>query len=192
MRATFYKHKKIIMEYTKQSGTERPNKSQQKREIAALKTHAEFLCKLKKKDYLKLRLNNEILNGLEEFSLIKQPNAQKRHVQFMTRLLSDFNELDTLLEQLHQLQNPHLKQQHLEKQVEQQIAKLLEGQGDTIDQLFSDFPKIDKQQFMQILRNAQKEKQQDVNNTEEIDKQKTEGKQLKKLKSLLREILQQR
>ncbi len=185
------------MEYIKQSGTERANKSQQKREFAALKVHAEFLCGLKPKAQQELTLNEEIRNGLAEFNQIKHPNAQKRHVQFMTRLLSEFNELETLLEQLHQLQNPHLKQQQLEKQLENLTNKLLNTEQESlhqesIEKLFSEHPDIDKQQFMQILRNAQKEIIQNKKNDQEEQEskqQKPEGKQLKKLKSLLRELL---
>lgn len=176
------------MEYIKQSGSERPNKSQQKREMVALKEHAIFLCSLKKNQQDSLNLSNDILSALKEYTQIKQLSAQKRHIQFVTRLLSEYNALDGLLDQLYFLQNPHLKQQQLEKQVENTLIKLLENNQDSIEQLFTEFPDIEKQQFRQLLRNAQKEVHKGkIEETEENTK-KPEGKHLKKLKKALREL----
>lgn len=174
------KHQQTALESEQEK--QRPNKSQLKREMLALREQAEVLCTLKPEKLEDLQLNPALKEALNELSRIKQANAQKRQLQFITRLLSEHENLENILEKLYLFQHPHLLQQQKDRKLEQLMEQLLQGEQDIIEQLLQD-PRLDnRQQFLQTLRNAQNEIK---TSTEQED---TKIKQ-KKLRKLLKNLL---
>ena len=164
---------------------ERPNKSQQKRDMLALRDQTAFLCSLKKSQQEKLQLGASVNDALDEMNRIKNPNAQKRHLQFVNRLLAEHENIERILEQLYHLQNPHLAQQKLEREVENYYSKLLESNQSAIDELLTLGQVDNRQLLLQSIRNAQKEA---ATYTEDEKLPQSLPKQ-KKLKSFLRDLL---
>ncbi len=175
---------------TEQNNTpkERPNKSQLKRDMQALRVQTEFLCTLREKQLVWLKtqanLGVEVLDALNELKRITHTNAQKRHIQYITKRLSEQSDLDNILIALDSLQNPHILQQQKDKKLEQTLSRLIEGSQEELEQ-YLNLPALqDKQQFLQLLRNTQKERKS--HNPEMPFK---EGKQEKKFKALLKPLL---
>jgi ribosome-associated protein len=169
---------------------ERPNKTKLKREIVALREQAALLPKLKTKKLEEMELGTELISAIDEYSRIKKPNAQKRHIQYITRLLSEQKNLDGILDTLHTFQNPHLKQQQIEKQVAIWVNLLLSDDHQKVEDFLAQYSQIDRQQFLHLLRNTKKEisKAMEERKTQDEDNPTKEGKQQKKLKKLLRSI----
>ncbi len=164
---------------------ERPNKSQLKRDLEQVKIKAKQLLQLKPKQLDTLDLESALLDALDEMKRIKSANAQNRHLQFITKLLAGHDNLEDIDAQLESFLNPHLHFQKIDKQVEQCMQSLFSGDQNTLDQLLQN-PKLEnRQQFMQALRNAQKE-QKNKTNKEPLA---PESKQTKRFKSLLRDLL---
>lgn len=178
---------------------ERPNKSQIKRDMQALYEQAAYICELKAEKIQRLELGPTILNAIEELKRIKSIVARKRHIQYITRLLSEQSNLEDIQHCLFEYQNPHLLQQQMDRKVDTVSKKLLNGEQDTIDEIMSQPRLTDRQNFLQLLRNAQKEHQKNVDDTQSAHQnsindldtntlKEPDGKQTKKLKKLLREM----
>lgn len=178
---------------------ERPNKSQIKRDIQALYEQATYICELKAEKVQRLDLHPTIINAIEELKRIKSIPARNRHIQYITRLLSEQNNLEDIQHILFEYQNPHLLQQQIDRKIDLLSNKLLNGDQKTIDEVMSQAQLIDRQNFLQLLRNAQKEYQKSLedsknaaqDNLHGIDTQilkAPDGKQTKKFKKLLREL----
>jgi len=192
-------------EKTKEN-VERPNKSQLKRDMQALYEQAAYISELKDNKLQKLKLHPAVLDAIEELKRIKSTNARKRHIQYITRLLSEQNNLEEIQNILFEYQNPHILQQQIDRRIDILCEKLLTGNQNTIDDLVAQPQLIDRQNFLQILRNAQKEQQKieideqeknvkGINNSSSItnnDKnllKAPDGKQTKKLKKLWRDLI---
>ena len=170
---------------------ERPNKSQQKRDMAALGKMSEFICDLKPKQLESLSLETELLNSIHELKRIKSPNARNRHMLFVTRLLVEQKNIEHIKSQVHQLQNPHLLHQKRDIKIEKLLEGIYQQSQPIIDELLDNPISGDRQNFLQLIRNAQKEHQDAIEKQTE-DNEKTaqaQGKHIKKLKKRLREML---
>lgn len=181
---------------------ERPNKSQIKRDMQALYEQAAYICELKTEKIQRLELGSTIINAIEELKRIKSIVARKRHIQYITRLLSEQSNLEDIQHRLFEYQNPHLLQQQVDRKIDALTHQLLNGEQDTIDEVMSQPQLTDRQNFLQLVRNAQKEHQKNVDDTpsstqliindlETTTAKAPEGKQTKKLKKLLRELFKQ-
>lgn len=183
----------------KKANVERPNKSQIKRDMQALFEQAAYIAELKPEKIKRLNLHPAVLDGIAELKRIKSIDARKRHTQYITRLLSEQNNLDEIQAILYEYQNPHILQQQIDRQIDILSNKLLKGEQDAIDNFMSQSDSLDRQNFLQILRNAQKEYQKVLDDIQTAQQNHTgdtdvtilkapDGKQTKKLKKLLREF----
>jgi len=174
---------------------ERPNKSQIKRDMQILFEQTVYICDLKAEKIKRFNLHPAILDAIEELKRIKTITARKRHLQFITRLLSEQNNLDEIEHIIYEYQNPHFLQQQIDRRIDRIIGQLLDGEQNAIDELFHNSPNLDRQNFLQILRNAQKEYQQikkdeaKLIEQDELVLKAPDGKQTKKLKKILRDLL---
>jgi|GEM_PF-6407629 len=189
---------------TETTRVERPNKTQGKRDIELLKSKASQLVNLSASKLESLMLQPALMDAIEEMQRIKSHNAKSRHLQYLVRLLSDQSNLEEIDQKLYLFANPHLAHQKLDKEVEALSEKILQGEQSSID-LFINHPDLsDRQQFLQLVRNAQKEfydlqqanieKKEDLNQTvanqAESDTVKlSQGKQIKKLKQFIKSLL---
>ena len=183
---------------------ERPNKTQIKRDMNLLKEQAAYLCNLKKNKLDRIPLEQSLLDALNEYTRIKNTNAQMRHIQFVTKILAEQSELEKIQRIIFEYQNPHLLQKQLDKKVDALSLKLLNNEQDHINETLNLIEIDGRQSFLQALRNAQKEYQKylqasdESTEAQEIDKNEedkrfskvvNEGKQNKKLRKLLRFLL---
>lgn len=167
----------------------RPSKSEKKREVLALRECAEFICHLKSEQQSQLPLSISITNALLEYKRLKNKNAQQRHIQFLTKILIDTDNLPEIEKAIERFQHPHLHQQKIDRAVDNSFENIMSSNTEKsqheIDAVLIQNPSLDRQTFTQLIRNAQKENKETLS---EINpkSQKGDKKQQQKLKKMLR------
>ena len=135
---------------------ERPSKSARKREAQALRELAETLLALPPAQLAELELGAVLARGLEDSRAITQPEARRRQLQYLGKLIRDADSaaIRGQLEALTQRQ----------RQFRQRLARLdrlceqLLGGGDpAIEDLLTGpdaAPGLERRQLRQLVRNA--------------------------------------
>ncbi|MGY6275993.1 ribosome biogenesis factor YjgA [Methylomonas sp. MgM2] len=139
----------------------RPNKSQLKREIAAIFAMAEEICELAPAQIAEFHLPDGIEDSLLDAGKMGKNAARKRLLKYIT---AQFRTLDTdaIKETLARMKNKsaHAVRQH--HQAERWRDLLLEDGGNRQLTLFiAEYPEADSQRLRQLQRNAQKELKED-------------------------------
>jgi len=134
---------------------ERLNKSQQKREIDALRDLAVKLSKLDISALERMELPAELFKSLVEVQSMKH-GAAKRQFKFIVKLLRQ-NENETLLETVAGLESKKEEQDQQFHIVERWRDRLIaEGQS-AITEFMTDYPQADVGQIRQLIRNTNRE-----------------------------------
>ena len=134
----------------------RPNKTQIKKEIAALFDLAETLSKLSQVQLTALELPEKIHNAIIEVAGMPHTGARKRLLKYIA---AQFHKIDVspIQEKLARIQNKSahsVREHHI---VENWRDKLINGGNDALTELFDEQPNADLQQIRQLLRNIKKE-----------------------------------
>jgi ribosome-associated protein len=170
----------------------RASKSEKKREVLALRACAEYICNLKSEQQLQLPLSISITNALLEYKRLKNKNAQQRHIQFLTKILIDTENLEEIEKAVERFQHPHLHQQKVDRAVENSFAKIISADSEKskneISAIINQNSSLDRQMLAQLIRNAHKEYNE---NAESISQNKqpevkSSKKHQQKLKKMLR------
>lgn len=137
---------------------EQKSKSQVKREMHALQELGSALVKLSSDQFKKLTLPEKLHDAVSEARNIHQHGALKRQLQYIGRLMREVDaapiqaQLDVLLG------NSRQATQTLHR-IEQWRDQLL-GEGEqALEDLLQQYPHADRQYLRQLLRNANKESQ---------------------------------
>ena len=129
------------------------SKSQLKREMLALQELGEQLIHLSDKDLAKLELPENILEALKTAQNIKKHGARKRQIQYIGRLMREID-AQPIVDFLD-LRKSNKQQLSAEfKQIEQWRDRLLAQDNQALDELFSNYPTLDKQYIRTLIRNA--------------------------------------
>jgi len=129
------------------------SKSQIKREMLALQELGEQLIHLNAKDLAKLGLPENILEALKTAQNIKKHGALKRQIQYIGRLMREIDAQPII----NYLDLRRSNKQHLNaefKLIEQWRDRLLSGDNHVLNELFSNYPDLDKQYIRTLIRNA--------------------------------------
>lgn len=135
----------------------RPNKTQIKREIAAISRMAEEMTELSAEHLESLELPENILLAINDAARLPHKAARKRQLKYVTAQLRKI-ELDEIQEKLARIKNrsAHAVREH--HQAERWRDRLIADTGNEVmTQLLSEFPAADSQQLRQLQRNAKKE-----------------------------------
>lgn len=168
-----------------------PSKSSVKRDIIELRSSTELILELKKAKQNKLPLNDAILNAIEEYSRLDKKDAQRRHIQYMTKLIYEAPEKDAILLGLESEENVHITHKKKDIELQRWLAGIIENDQTIINEIYQSNSEIDRQSFQQLIRNAIKE---DIKNKDLVIKDpqnasKKQDKQFKKLKKFLKQSL---
>lgn len=152
-----------------------PSKTHQKRVMHDLQELGEKLLDLKPGQLDKMPISDTLRNAIDEAGRIKSRGALKRHKQFIGKLMRDVDpapiiEQFTVFESAHQMLNKTFH--HLEVLREELIA----GGKEVIGNVISEYPTIDKQKLRQLVKNAKKE--HDRNLQHPTDTSNKQGRQL--------------
>lgn len=135
---------------------ERLSKSQLKREMRSLQQLGEQIYQLPLKQRRKIPLTADLIAAFEEADRIKSKEAQRRHFQYVGKLMRETNieEIETALAQLAQAP---LDKAHKIEQLSALCLRLVTGDGNEIENLVEEFASANRQKLRQLIRNCRKE-----------------------------------
>ncbi|WP_028450840.1 MULTISPECIES: ribosome biogenesis factor YjgA [Chitinibacter] len=134
------------------------SKSQLKREAEALKDLGASLLAYSPKQLEPLNLPEKLIDAIREAKKITANGAIARHKQYIGKLMRDVDPapIQAFLDAMNGDSDQHTAWLH---QIERLREKMLLDPKAT-EQFIADFPAVDIQQLRQLIRNANKEKQQ--------------------------------
>lgn len=134
----------------------RPNKTQLKKDIAALFALGEEMSELSPSLLQTLELPEILYKAVVEVAGMPHKSARKRQLKFIAGQL---HKLDTqpILEKLDRIKNKSahaVREHHI---AERWRDKLITEGNNALSELLEEHPHADRQQLRQLIRNAQKE-----------------------------------
>ena len=136
-----------------------PSKSQIKRECHHLQDIGEEILKLNPEDINSLELPDELAQAVATALKIKSRSGLKRQRQYIGKLLraTDSAEIES---RLRKIQHSHDTNTAQFKRLERWRDQLIDNDKDTLNEIISRFPDIDRQHINQLIRTAHQQKKQ--------------------------------
>jgi ribosome-associated protein len=134
---------------------ERLNKSQQKREIQALRDLGKKLSGLDEAALIKMDLPAELLQAITDSKSMKH-GALKRQFKLIAKLLRQMN-TESLEKTIAELELKKAEQDRGFHRVERWRDRLLADGPEAMTQFMAKYPQADTGQVRQLIRNANKE-----------------------------------
>ncbi len=134
---------------------ERLNKSQQKREIQALRDLGKKLSELDEAALAKMDLPAELLQALVESKTMKH-GALKRQFKLIAKVLRQMN-TESLETTLAELESKKMEQDKGFHRIERWRDKLIGDGPEAMTQFMAKYPQANAGQIRQLIRNANKE-----------------------------------
>lgn len=134
----------------------RPNKSQQKRDMAALFDLGEELSGLSEAQLKHFELPENIHKAIVQIAGMPLKGARKRQLKFIAGQLHKID-MEPILEQLARIKNKSahaVREHHI---VERWRDRLIAEGNEALTELLDEQPQADRQRLKQLIRNAQKE-----------------------------------
>ncbi len=135
---------------------ERPSKSARKREAQALRELAETLLALAPAQLAELNLGAALSRGLEASRAITQPEARRRQLQYLGKLIRDADS-EAIRRQLEALTLRQRQFRQRLERIDRLCEQLLTGGDSAIETLLTgpDAARgLERQQLRQLVRNA--------------------------------------
>jgi len=133
------------------------SKSQVKREMHALQALGESLIHMNEKQLGQIPLDDNMLEAIAIARKLPPKEARRRQIQYIGRLMREGNheEIQAAVDKLQNRSDQYVHRQH---QIERYRDLLIEGDKQIFQTLVTSCPGIDVQQLRQLIRNAQKER----------------------------------
>lgn len=133
------------------------SKSQVKREMTALQKLGEQLIDMNDKQLATIPAEEKLLDAIYEARKMPHREARRRHLQFIGRIMRETNheEIQAAVDKLQARNDQHIHRQH---QIERFRDLLIEGDKQIFQTLVTNCPGIDVQHLKQLVRSAQKER----------------------------------
>jgi ribosome-associated protein len=136
----------------------RPNKTQLKREMKVLHDLGVELTELAPSKFSEITLSERMYDAIFAAKKLKK-SALQRQLRFISGIMPE-EDVDLIQLQLRQLAQP-IKQANDEfHQIEEWRDKLIAGDYNLIETIVAQFENADRQYIRQLVRNANKESQQ--------------------------------
>jgi ribosome-associated protein len=136
-----------------------PSKSQIKRECHQLQELGEEIYKLNNDDINSLELPRDLREAVLTAQKIKSRSGLKRQRQYIGKLLRGCDS-EAIESQLRKIQHRHDTNTAQFKRLEKWRDQLIENDRQVLGEVIRRFPEIDRQHINQLVRTAQREKQQ--------------------------------
>lgn len=132
------------------------SKTEVKRQMHALQELGARLTKLNKEQLDKLNLGDSLRNAIDEFHRIKSNGAQKRHLQYIGKIMrtEDADEIEHAIGLFEAGHQAHTQAFH---KLERWRDKLINDGNQALQEYVEEYPDADIQHIRQLIRNAQKE-----------------------------------
>lgn len=134
------------------------SKSEIKRDAEDLKQLGEKIVNLTKNNLAKIPLNESLLDAIELAQRL-QKEARRRQLQYIGKLLRGID-VEPIREVLDKIENKHNQQQAMLHKIEKVRDELVEKGDVALTDLLNDYPDGDRQQLRNLIRSAQKEREQ--------------------------------
>jgi len=141
-----------------EEGSNRPNKSQLKREAEALFELGKRLVELEKSTLQSLELPSEIASAIDAAKEIRSNNALKRQFKLIGKMLRSI-ETEELQKVIEDRDLQHRKGVGEFHQIEKWRDRLIAEGNSAVSELLSSYPDVDRQRLNQLVRSAAKEAQ---------------------------------
>lgn len=135
------------------------SKSQRKRECHALQDMGEKLVELSSEQLAKMPLDDALRNAVLEAQRIRQRGGRKRQLQYIGKLMRKVD-AEPIREALARLEQNHAATSAAHHRLERWRDRLIEEGDAALAELLEALPQADRQQLRQLVRNAQRERQQ--------------------------------
>ncbi len=137
----------------------RPNKSQQKREIAARTELVEKMTGLTDRELERLGLSDDMIEEVGRVRAIKPSGARKRQLKHCVKYLQDAD-LSQVELYLADRQSQQVGINQALHRLERWRDRLIAEGDQAMQDLLSELPMLDRQQLRQMVRDAQREREQ--------------------------------
>jgi len=139
---------------------ERPSKSQLKREMHVLQALGETLIAMRPAERARFPLSDDMLRAIEETSRIRSHEGRRRHMQYVGKLIrkEDLTAIQGVFDSIDQDQE---QRDHAFHRLEKWRERLIEEGDAAVDLFMAEHPDADRQTLRQLIRNAQREREQD-------------------------------
>ena len=135
-----------------------PSKSQVKRECNHLLDLGEEILKLKAEDLNSLELPEELEEAVATALKIKSRSGLKRQRQYIGKLLRSVDN-EAIETRLKKIQHRHDTNTAQFKRLEKWRDNLIDKNKETLNEVITRFPEIDRQHINQLIRAANQEQQ---------------------------------
>jgi ribosome-associated protein len=135
------------------------SKSQLKRESHAMSDLGRTLVELPQHKLNKIPLEEDLKEAITLARRIKERGGHKRQLQYIGKLLR-IADAEPILAALHKLEIEHAQENARLHRLEQWRDRLLKEGDSALGELLAQQPDADRQQLRQLLRSAQKEREQ--------------------------------
>jgi ribosome-associated protein len=139
---------------------EEKSKTQIKREMEALQDLGKKLMEQKPDILKKMPLSDELLRAIKESHRIKQNEAKRRHLQYIGKLMRDVDAeaIQLVIDQHEAGTRAYVQYFH---QLETWRDRLIQENPTPLEAFIQVYPDADRQHLRQLIRNAQREAQQE-------------------------------
>lgn len=135
------------------------SKSQVKRDMHALQALGESFITMNDKQLAQIPLSEDMLDSIYIARKLPLKEARRRQIQYIGRLMREGNheEIQAAVDKLQNRSDQYVHRQH---QVERYRDMLIEGDKQIFQTLVTSCPGIDVQHLRQLIRSAQKEREE--------------------------------
>ena len=135
---------------------ERPNKSAQKRELAALQVLAERMLDLTEREFAELGVEQDLREALAQVRPMRASGARNRQLKHCVKLM-DRGELAEVEAYLDNRKAQQVAVNQAFHAIERWRDRLIAGGDDVLSELLDQHPDLDRQHLRQLCRDAARE-----------------------------------
>lgn len=146
-----------INPHTGEPYSERPNKTQLKREMKERHDLGRELVELAPSKLVEISLSERMCDAILTAKKLKKA-ALQRQLRFISGIMQE-EDTETIQTQLKQLTLPQQQATEAFHEIEEWRDKLIAGDNELMNQLIQQFDNADRQHLRQLVRNANKEVQ---------------------------------
>jgi len=146
-----------INPHTGEPYSERPNKTKIKREMKALHDLGRQLVEMPNSKFEKISLSERMIEAVLLAKRLKKA-ALQRQLRFIASLMTE-EDTSTILAEIKMLSLPQERELEVFHQLEEWRDKLIAGDNDLMNELVNQFDDADRQHLRQLVRNTNKELQ---------------------------------
>lgn len=138
----------------------RPNKSQQKRELAERANLIEGAAGLSDTELERLGLDADSIAEIDKLRALKPSGARKRQLKFCVKRLANAD-LQPLAEYLRDRSSQQVAANRQFHHLERWRDRLIEEGDDLLGEAMQEWPDLDRQRLRQLIREARRERDAD-------------------------------